>query len=62
MSFGARVVFEMKSDKINYECEQAVPYGAAGRPLDELKLDVSAKFEKESRAVIADGRGAGGDG
>jgi 2-methylcitrate dehydratase PrpD len=55
MAFGARVVFEMKSDKINYECEQEIPYGAAGRPLDELKLDVAAKFEKEARTVITDG-------
>ncbi|MFA6447895.1 MAG: MmgE/PrpD family protein, partial [bacterium] len=52
MAFGSRVVFEMKSDKKNYECEQEIPYGAAGRPLEELKLDVAAKFEKEARQVI----------
>jgi len=54
MAFGARVVFEMKNNKIAYEFEQEIPYGAAGRPLDELKLAVAGKFEKEARAVIAD--------
>jgi 2-methylcitrate dehydratase PrpD len=54
MAFGARVVFEMKSERKSYEKEQEVPYGAAGRPLDELRRDVSAKFDREARVVLRD--------
>lgn len=54
MAFGARVVFEMKSEHRKYEAAQEIPYGAAGRPADELRRNVSAKFDREARAVLTE--------
>jgi 2-methylcitrate dehydratase PrpD len=51
-SLGARVEFEMKSDKTAYEFEQEVPFGAAGWPLDERRNDVAGKFEKQALPVL----------
>ncbi|MFC1474477.1 MmgE/PrpD family protein [bacterium] len=52
MAFGARVAIQMKAQNRIYEFEQRIPYGAAGRPLDEKRGDVLRKFKKESDIVI----------
>lgn len=51
-ALGARVEFEMKSEKTAYEFEQEVPFGAAGWPLEERRNDVNGKFEKQALPVL----------
>ncbi len=51
MSFGARVRIEMEDGR-NFEAEQEVPLGAAGRPFDERRRCVEDKFRRETRYTL----------
>jgi 2-methylcitrate dehydratase PrpD len=51
MSFGARVRIEMEDGR-NFEIEQEVPYGGAGRPFDERRKSVEDKFRRETRYTL----------
>jgi len=51
MSFGARVRIEMEDGR-NFEVEQDVPYGGAGRPFDERRKSVEDKFRRETRYTL----------
>ncbi|MFH1538820.1 MAG: MmgE/PrpD family protein [bacterium] len=57
MNFGARVKVLLKNGK-TFECEQQVPYGAAGRPLEEKRIEVIRKFRQEATMLITE-RAAG---
>jgi 2-methylcitrate dehydratase PrpD len=51
MSFGARVRIEMQDGR-NFELEQEVPLGGAGRPFDERRKCVEDKFRRETRYTL----------
>jgi 2-methylcitrate dehydratase PrpD len=51
MSFGARVRIEMEDGR-NFEAEQDVPLGGAGRPFDERRKCVEDKFRRETRYTL----------
>ena len=51
MSFGARVRIELEDGR-NFEAEQEVPYGAAGRPFEERRKAVEDKFRRETRYTL----------
>lgn len=53
MAFGARVEIELRSGK-KLVHEQEVPFGAAGWSLEEKRLAVIRKFEREAAAVLDD--------
>lgn len=57
MNFGARVKVMLKNGK-TFECEQQVPYGAAGRPLEEKRIEVIRKFRQEASLILSE-RAAG---
>jgi 2-methylcitrate dehydratase PrpD len=52
MAFGARVAVRTAAG--TFEFEQDVPYGAAGWNLEEKRLCVVQKFEREAAGVISD--------
>lgn len=53
MAFGARVTIEThRGEKLT--CEREVPAGAAGWSLEDKRLAVIKKFEKEASAVLTD--------
>jgi hypothetical protein len=52
MAFGARVSIRTAAGE--FEHEQDVPFGAAGWNLEEKRLCVVQKFERESAGVISD--------
>lgn len=54
MAVGSRVAIEMKKANKIYEYDQDIPYGAAGRPFEERKLDVLQKFQREAITVIGE--------
>ncbi|HUI24705.1 MAG TPA: MmgE/PrpD family protein [Candidatus Kryptonia bacterium] len=51
MSFGARVRIEMEDGR-NFELEQEVPIGGAGRSFDERRKVVEDKFRRETRYTL----------
>jgi len=51
MSFGARVRIEMHDGR-NFEIEQEVPLGGAGRGFDERRKAVEDKFRRETRYTL----------
>jgi hypothetical protein len=51
VSAGARVRIEM-ADGRNFEGEQEIPFGAAGRPFDERRRAVEEKFRRETRYTL----------
>ncbi|MEW5946217.1 MAG: hypothetical protein AB1742_08470, partial [bacterium] len=57
MNFGARVRITLKNGRV-LESEQDVPYGAAGRPLEEKRIEVIRKFRQEA-ALSLPGKAVG---
>lgn len=53
MNFGARVKVLLKNGK-TLECEQQVPYGAAGRPIEEKRIEVIRKFRQEASLLLTE--------
>ncbi|MBI4516399.1 MAG: MmgE/PrpD family protein [Deltaproteobacteria bacterium] len=51
MSFGSRVRIEMEDGR-NFEAEQEVPLGGAGRTYDERRKAVEDKFRRETRYTL----------
>jgi 2-methylcitrate dehydratase PrpD len=57
MAFGATVTLVL-DDGRRPECAQAVPLGAAGRPAEEIRSVVEAKFAREVPSLIGDSQAA----
>jgi 2-methylcitrate dehydratase PrpD len=51
MSCGARVRIDMEDGR-NFEAEEEIPVGAAGRPFDERRKAVEDKFRRETRYTL----------
>ncbi|MEW6201314.1 MAG: MmgE/PrpD family protein [bacterium] len=53
MKFGARVEIRLKNGKV-HESAQDIPFGAAGRSIEEKRIDVINKFRQEASLLLSD--------